>query len=408
MSATIDGVLCNRLGFTVPRYGIPWGQAELAEGASAPAVGARVELVAAGVTFACTVTDSGERGGVYAVELVGGAGGWATSAPPLGHRNDAGVQLSTATAALALAVGETVILDAGVDRSIGTLVARGGGAGGPSAGSVLSQWCALPEGSARVRWYVDPAGVTRLGTRLPLGEVTATEVDAGERREWVAHAEEDASGLLPGATIDGRQIAELRIEVTPGSVREVATLDDAGPAGPHTIGARMLRWLLDIARPLVLWRGIYTYRITGVTGARMNAVPVSSRVAPSFDGLRFWPGAAGHKVTPKIGAKCLVAFADGNPNAPVIVGWMPLDADKGLPTLVALDAVSVELGANPTRGVARANDVVTVLLPPAVFTGTIQVNPLPAPPSLATGMVIWSPGQTMGNITTFSTKVKSE
>jgi hypothetical protein len=359
VTATINGVMCNRLDLTIPHYGIPWGQAELAEGASAPAVGARVELVAAGVTFSCTITDSGERGGVYAVELVGGAGGWATPAPPLGHRNDAGVQLSTLAAGLAEAVGETVILDAGIDRAVGALVARGGGPGGPSAGSALSQFCALPEGSARVRWYVDPAGITRLGARLPLGPVDATEVDAGERREWVAYAEEDASGLLPGATIDGRQIAELRIEVTPTSVREVATLVDTGPAGPHTIGARMLAWLLDVVRPLVLWRGVYTYRVTGGSATRINAVPVSSRIAPAFEGLRFWPGAAGHKVTPKTGAKCLVAFADGNPNAPVIVGWMPLDADKGKPERADYDGGTVVL-AQGTKPVGRGGAVISI------------------------------------------------
>lgn len=400
MSATIDGVQCNAFELTVPRYGVPWGRAELAEGASAPAAGTPIEVVAAGVTFACTTTDPGERGGIATIEFVGGAGGWATAAPSLGHRNDAGVQLSTLAEALATAVGERVSLSAGIDRSIGTLVARGGGPGGPSAGAVLSQWCSLPEGSTRVRWYVDPAGMTRLGDRLPLGEVSATEVDAGGRREWIAYAEEDASGLLPGAAIDGRQIAELRIEASPGRIREVATLDAAGPAGPPTIAARALRWCLDIVRPLMLWRGIYTYRITQVNGARMNAVPVSSRIAPSFEGLRFWPGAAGHKATPKDNAKCLVAFADGNPNAPVIVGWMPLDDDKGRPTLAVLDGDSVELGTSPTRGVARMSDTAVVLFPPATFTGTIGGSP-------ATGMVVWA-GQGMATIDTASVKVKSE
>ncbi len=361
MSATINGIQCSKAEVTIPRGGAMWCRAELADATEAPAEGSAATLVTAGITFSCTVTHSGERGGVFAVELTGGKAGWASPAPaPAGYRNDAGQRLSEVAQKLAAAVGETVILGAGVDRPLGSHVAVAGGPGAPSAGAVLTQLCGLPEGSPRIPWHVDPAGVTRLGERLPLGEISATEVDAGERREWVAYAEEDASLMLPGATVDGRQIAELRIEATPDKIREVVTFADAGPAGAHTVAARMLRWVLDIIRPLVLWRGVYLYRVTRVSGTRFDAVPVSSRVAPELAGLRFWPGAAGHSTVPRVvnraGPRCIVAFPDGNPNAPAIVGWMPLDADKGKPVRADYDGDLVVLaqGDKPTgRGGAK-------------------------------------------------------
>jgi hypothetical protein len=402
MTIAINGIQCSKAEATVPRFGAMWCRAEFADAKAAPAKGSAATLVIAGITFACTVTDSGDRGGVFAVELTGGAGGWAGFAPaPAGYRNDAGQRLSEVVTKLSEAVGETVILGAGVDRSLGALVAVAGGPGAPSSGAVLSQLCRLPEGSERIPWHVDPAGITRLGPRLPLGEIAATEVDSGPRREWVAYAEEDASLMLPGATVDGREIAELRIEAEPGHIREVVTFADSGPAGAHTLSARMLRWVLDIARPLVLWRGIYTYRITGQTGSRFNAVPVSSKIAPALSGLRFWPGAAGHSTTVTTGARCLVAFADGNPNAPVIVAWMPRDDDKGKPGQIVLDATAILLGPLATRGIARLGDTVLCTLPPAVLNGLLNgVTPI-------SGAVVFS-GSAMGTIQSASTKASSE
>lgn len=399
---TLNDLQCTSADVTAAKGGAMWGRVVLADATSTPALGSRAELIVAGITFSCTITDAGERGGVHSVEITGGAGGWARPAPvPAGYRNDAGQRLSEVVVKLGEAVGETVVLAAGIDRPLGALVAVAGGSGAPSAGAILSQLCGLPEGSERILWWVDPSGITRLGPRLPLGEIEATEVDADDRRAWVAYAEDDASRMLPGATVDGREIVELRIEASPGKVLETCTLADAGPAGQRTIAARMLRWVLDIVRPLVLWRGVYTYRITKRTGDRFDAAPVTSRIAPELGGLRFWPGAAGHSTEAKVGARCLIAFPDGNPNAAVILGWLPRDGDKGKPDKVIFDASEVLIGPTATRGIARLDDTVVVLLPPAVFTGTIGGSP-------AAGMVVWSPGQTTGNITTASTKGKSE
>ncbi len=388
MSATINGIQCSRAEVTIPSGGAMWCRAELADATAGLVVGLPAALVIAGIPFVCTVTDSGERGGVFSVELTGGRAGWARPAPaPAGYRNDAGQRLSEVATKLAAAVGETVILGAGVDRALGSHVAVAGGPGAPSAGAVLTQLCGLPEGAARIPWYVDPAGITRLGAHLPLGEISATEVDAGERREWVAYAEENAALMLPGATVDGRQIAELRIEATPNRVREVVTFADDGPAGAHTVAARMLRWVLDIIRPLVLWRGVYLYRVTRVSGDRFDAVPVNSRVAPELAGLRFWPGAAGHSMVPRIvnrnGPRCIVAFPDGNPNAPAIIGWTPLDADKGKPVQADYDGDLVVL-AQGTRAVARVDDTVgagTMAFSGAANVITAVYTPPSGPPT---------------------------
>jgi hypothetical protein len=399
---TLNDLQCTSADVTVAKGGAMWARLTLADATASPALDSRATLAIAGIDFACTITDTGTpRGGIYSVEVTGGAGGWAKPAPTAeGYRNDAGQRLSEVAAKLGEAVGETVSLATGVDRSLGVLVAVAGGSDAPSAGAVLSQLCALPEGQAKILWWVDPSGVTRLGPRLPLGEIEATEVDADDRRAWVAFAEDDASGMLPGATIGGVEVVELRIEARPGKIREVCTLASTSPAGQQTVAVRMLRWCLDIVRPLVIWRGIYTYRVTKRSGDRFDASPASSRVAPELGGVRFWSGAAGHSAEAKVGARCLIAFPDGNPNAAVILGWLPRDSDKGKPDKVVFDASEVLIGPTATRGIARIDDTVVVLFPPATFTGTIGG-------ATAAGMVVWA-GQGMGTISTASAKGKSE
>lgn len=398
---TLNGLQCTA-DIVVPKGGAMWGRVTLADATSAPAVGSFATLTIAGIEFACAVTDSGDDGGgVYSVEIVGGAGGWAKPRQsPEGYRNDAGQRLSEVAKDLADQVGETVAVAAGLDRPLGNLVAVAGGPGAPSTGALLSQLCGLPEGADRLLWWVDPAGITQIGPRLPIGEIEATPVERAKTGAWVAFAEDDASLLLPGATFDGREVVELYIEAAPGKIRETCTLADAGPAGQHTLAGRMLRWVLDIVRPLVIWRGLYVYRVSRRTADRYELSPVGSRIAPTLGGVRFWPGAAGHSANAKTGAQCLVAFPNGNPNNAVIVAWLPRDTSLGRPDQVVFDATEVLIGPTATRGIARLNDSVVQLFPPATFTGTIGGSP-------ATGMVVWA-GQAMGNISTASTKGKCE
>lgn len=361
MSATVDGLQCSEAEITIPAYGAPWGRCTMADAMPVPAIGSQVLFTIASIEQLCTVLEADDRGGVTSLELVGGYGGWHKSPPePAAYRNDAGVSLAEAAGKLAEAVGEAMIPGDAAERTVGPHLAVAGGDVAPAASALLSQLCALPEGSTRLRWYVETTGGTRIGNRLPLPEVEAIEIDRDPRGTWVAFAEEDAQPMLPGATIGGREIAELRITASPNETRQVVTL---AAEQPQSLAAKFWRLILDIVRPWFLWRTLYTYRVTRIrAGNRPDLVPVSSRVAPALEAVRIWPGVGGNITKPHDGAQCIVAFADGNPNAPIIVGWQPQLAstsNKWKPQRADYDADEVYLAAG-TKPVGRGGATLAV------------------------------------------------
>lgn len=104
-------------------------------------------------------------------------------------------------------------------------------------------------------------------------------------------------------------------------------------------------------------------------------------------------GAPGVEVKVVQGTRVLVAFENGSPSAPVVIGWP------------AANVTSMTLGgdAAAARPVAREQDVVAVFLPPAIpITGTVAgIGPIPP----GTIMTITTP--LVGMIVGASGKVKA-
>ncbi len=378
MSVILNGsIQCSAAEVRIPRGGAPWATVEHTAGDTPMlAEGARVMLDVAGLRIACAVLPggAGERGGVRTYELVGGAGGWARDVPAGsdgGHRNDAGVMLSTVARRLAESVGETLAtVPAGADRALGTHAMRGGE---QNAGAMLSLLCGLPGRAPRVPWHVGLDGVTRLGSRATLPAVTATEIDRDPLGDWVAFAEDDASSLLPGATVGGREVLSLEIRASASGVRETVYLAPTDGGAGTDLMSELRAWVLALLRPLVFPRGLYLYRISpnGVSvDGRFDAVPERSLFAKPLQGLRFWPGAAGHAARPKIGSRIIVAFLDGDPNQPIVLGTQPLDAGLGKPNRIDHDAALVVL-AQGTYPAARGGATLGLGLVPGPLVLTV-------------------------------------
>jgi len=152
-----------------------------------------------------------------------------------------------------------------------------------------------------------------------------------------------------------------------------------------TIDDRMLaafRVLVSAELEALRFRGLFDYTITGVSGEAPNATisarPTNGELGlPEINNMPMQPAIGGVTNTPTTG-QCVVAFLDGNPAKPVIVG---------VPSS----------GANP---VARLGDQVMIFLPPTlVFTGTIGGSP-------ATGTIA-VPNPITGSITQGSGKVRT-
>lgn len=152
-------------------------------------------------------------------------------------------------------------------------------------------------------------------------------------------------------------------------------------------------------RRRMVYTGMHPYRIVEQIGDRLNLQAVNEHAVllPQLVSVPKGHGMQGASETCRPGSIVLIGFQDGDPSSPFIAHY--LDAQ---PLVATIDAqTTIRLGANAVLGVNREGDTVPVLLPPATFVGTIGSTP-------ASGMVIWSPGQTMGNTGPGSLKVKAE
>jgi hypothetical protein len=348
MTATLNSLTCASVKVVIPRYGNWTAWATLASDDAVTAAPGGLTLAVAGLSLVGTVRRQGTRNGLRSVELEGGYGGWSRSVSPRGKggglKADNLVRLEDVAKSIALEAGERVSLAAGVDRKVGAVVAAR--LGGLDAGALLSQACASPAGAPVVPWWVDTDGTTRLGARTGAA-VTALAVDSDGLGRAYVYTEDDATPLLPGATIDGATIAELTIEAS-DTVTEVATVALADEE-PETFHALLRRFVLRVVGPHVSARTLYRYVVKEVHGdGRIRAVPVRSFLAPDLDLLRVWPGIAGGRCVPKTESEILVQFADGDPVAAAacIVGFTPAIANsRGIPDRAELDGDEVVLAS---------------------------------------------------------------
>ncbi|WP_438020705.1 hypothetical protein WMF18_17225 [Sorangium sp. So ce315] len=177
--------------------------------------------------------------------------------------------------------------------------------------------------------------------------------------------------------------------------------------------AKLLQFIEAGIRRLMVYSWVHPYRVMSQNekSERLNlqAVNEGDVLLPQLVEVPKAHGSPGVKEVCRPGTIVLVGFQRGNPGAPYIAHYIepvrrPGEAETPqtpqTPLELELDAeTEIRAGAGAMRGGARVSDTVTVLLPPATFVGTIGGSP-------ASGMVIWSPGQTTGTITTGSAKVK--
>lgn len=110
--------------------------------------------------------------------------------------------------------------------------------------------------------------------------------------------------------------------------------------------------LLTLLRPRLAYYAVWEYRVVTTSGTgpvKLDARAVSPLCPmPDLAGMTLWPGPSGCYAVPVPGSSVRVAFVDGDPTKPAIVGLDPLSA----PTIVYLS------GTGPA--VARVGDTVTV------------------------------------------------
>ena len=110
--------------------------------------------------------------------------------------------------------------------------------------------------------------------------------------------------------------------------------------------------IITLLRPRLAYYAVWEYRVVSVSGTgpvKIDARAVSSLCPmPDLAGITLWPGPSGAYGVPVAGSSVRVAFVDGDPVKPAIVGLDPASA----PAIVYLG------GTGPA--VARVGDTVTI------------------------------------------------
>lgn len=285
---------------------------------------------------------SGKFGEKARVILVGGGGGWGTIVPAVHLHNDAGVLSTAIFSVTAASVGE-VVVDA-IPKRLGTDFVRSQG----PASRVL----------AGVDWYVNEAGITIVGPRLPI-PFNPLDVDI---LEWEP-AQKLATLASDELVMPGTVLLDLRFGTA--TVRDVE--QTFGPEGarvkawcdtsdlpitlpgtpPEVAGTRLVRALGALGREVTGVNHLRRYRYTVVLQTPDNKLTLQSLdiaipVPLILQQIEVWPGVAGVKLKIAPGTECTVAFVNGDPAQPMVVGFGPTT----LPQIeIALNALRVAIGA---------------------------------------------------------------
>jgi hypothetical protein len=202
----------------------------------------------------------------------------------------------------------------------------------------------------------------------------------------------------PAAIVIGTPITD-RLE-TPGVVRalEIRFQDHElrvlAWVGVGAVDRSKLAGLLNaLARRALDGRvfGVYRYRVVRLAvDGRLELQAVRQLPGlPDLAPISVWPGVAGAHADLQLGTEVLVQFVEGDRAQPIVTGFAGLQGPGFSPA-------TLTLGDEAGQPAARQGDAVEVLIPPAIFTGTIVVSGTPSP---ASGVVSWL-------ITAGSAKVK--
>ena len=320
--------------------------------------------------------------------VVAGGGGWGRIVSRKGYHNDAGVKARLIAEDAARLVGEQIGTFVPRRERVGTDYARQEG----PASSALED-----AAGSGVSWWVDYAGLTHVGVR-PAVQTDADSYDvvAYDPRERVATlalpdiAAVGIGSILATGLPEPRAVRHLELSITSDETRATVWLggDDTSPERLSGLMRSIVARVTD--RKLF---GPWRYRLVRMgPDGRADLQPVRPEAGlPELAAIEVWGAPAMHaNLTP--GAHVLVQFVEGDRAQPVVThvtprggaGWIPL---------------TVTIGGNEGSPAARQGDAVEVLLPPAVFSGTISGAP-------ASGALTFPSMKAMGIITAGSGKVR--
>lgn len=386
---TIEGHPLKALRVIVANIG-PWvAECDMQDDIAVSGV---VRIQAGQLTLVGTVQLDGTYALQRRVRVVAGAAGWSNELRARSYHNDAGVKCQAIAADAARECGERLGVFVPQAERLGRDYVRTTG----QAARALEAAC-----GPGVAWWVDTAGVTHAGPRpaVQLAPERYTVLAYDPRSRLATLATEDPADVVIGAQLTALGVTgtvrEYQLEIAPAQVRVVAWLSEAANEPGRLAG--LVRSVVARATDARV-HGMYRYRVVSVAGdSRLNLQAVRAVAGlPDVATVSQWPGVAGAKCTPALSSECLVSFVEGDPAQPVVLAFTGPDGQGFAPQ-------AISLGDQSGPPAARVGDAVEVLLPPAVFNGTLGVPPAGTP---ITGVITFPSAKAEGAITGGSAKVQ--
>ncbi len=382
-TSTLNGHRVTSARANIPAWGCWYADASIDGEVS---LSGAATLKIADLTLVGTIISGGPLKGRSMYRIVAGAGGWGRDVPQKGYSNDAGVKVATVLGDAAREAGETLAAVSSSDR-VGPSFARKAG----PASKVLDL-------VSERAWYVDEAGVTRLGARAAgvlVGKVTRiTPVDLS--RGKVVLAGEQIATILPGVVVDGLTAVDVLHEVSAsGGLRSTVW----GSQNGSTLDSlKSLVSQLDPDRP---YRGLTEYRVGTTEGNRLTLQPVRvSTGMPILERVPVRPGVAGCAVEVQNGTRVLVGFIDSDVARPYVAAFEEEDGDGFQPDTLTLKAGGMSGGEHvmtteacalliyntlvALMAAAGGGPLLAVVLQPllgAAISAALAAQATPAPPT---------------------------
>jgi hypothetical protein len=364
MPYTLNGQPLQRATLNVPRHGVWEGSEVAVAGELDLAEGSAVEIVVGDTTFKGFVVTGGTFAGASesTYTVAGGAAGWAAAVPSKGYNVPAGVSLATVAAQLAVAAGELLDLG-GVGGTLGDHWTRPAG----PASVALSALFPLEAGG----WRVDPDGYARPGVRPPAPvpasvQLAVEDYQAGRRWARIGLPGDEVSALLPGAIVTAPNLSTPIVvgETTIKASADAVVVEVLGEGGLVELFVGLVEAITARSR---IFNTLWTYKVADADNGAPNLKAMASAPGlPPILSCAKVPGVAGVTLTLSPGALVLVAFRDGSPAQPVIVGYLPPPSSGSGPgtpqSISATAAVSILLGGNtPVADAVQTNLALGIL-----------------------------------------------
>lgn len=311
---------------------------------------------ASGIALSGTVDAnySAAVAGLRRARVIGGSAGWSEGVRAQHYHREGGTLLfREVLSTTAAEVGEVAVLLEPI--TIGDDYVRHDG--------LASQIFA----DAKVDWWVDALGITRVGTRLELPppadlQITDWHPDTSTM-SFACSVLVEPGTFLVDQRFGRRVVHKVEALVSEGAVTGTLYVAESAPekGSVHPL----VDGIKQVANDAVKYARLYDYVVDGLDPVDANKVHLvaMTKTMPNLVPVNVWAGASGYRAKLRPGTRVLVGFREDNTpfvafyEPPNDGGWRPLELEIDALEKLTMGAVATKVVLGPEEGalpVARA------------------------------------------------------